>query len=703
MSTSSNTSSVIPVFNGEHYHIWAVKMRFYLRSQGLWNVVMSEAGPPLLRANPTVAQMKAYEEKKLKKDKAITCLHSGLADHIFTKIMDLETPKQVWDKLQGEFEGSNRVKTVKLLTLKREFELMKMKDNEFVKDYSSRLMDVVNQMRLLELTSKLHVKEQRVLMRGDEATEGAFQANHKGKSSENLQGKKFFKNNKGKAKGSLRKENFLPCSHCNRTNHVEKDCCGCTNHMTKHLSIFTSIDRSVQPKVKLGNGEVVQAKRKRTIAINTKRVEGHIFYAKIDESVVWHTRYGHFNLKSLKFMKNAGIVKDMPEITVNAQTCESCELRKQHRKSFPQNMSKRATHKLELVHSDICEPMSTASLSNNVYFALFIDDLSRMTWVYFLKTKSQVLSVFKSFKKMVETQSGQKVKVLRTDNGGEYTSKEFNVFCQEAIIVHQLTAPYSPQQNGVSERKNRTRGKLDERAKKGVFVGYATESRGYRIYSLSRMKIVISRDVHFDENSYWNWDLKKVHKCDQTTPSILELALESTSLEDPLDVEATSDTPMLKVRPLSDVYERCNLVHAEPTCYTEAARFPEWIEAMKPEIDVIERNGTWKLTELPKTKKAIGVKWVFRTKFNSDGSTFKHKARLVVKGFAQVVGMDYGDAFAPVARHDTIRLLLALAGQMGWKVYHLDVKSAFLNGILLEDIYVQQPEGFEVTRHEHKV
>ena len=149
MSTSSNTFSVILVFNGEHYHIWAVKMRFYLRSQGLWNVVMSEVDPLPLGANPTVAQMKVHEEEKLKKDKVITCLHSGLADHLFTKIMDLETPKQVWDKLQGEFEGSDKVKTVRLLILKREFELMKMKDNESVKDYSSRLMDVVNQMRLL--------------------------------------------------------------------------------------------------------------------------------------------------------------------------------------------------------------------------------------------------------------------------------------------------------------------------------------------------------------------------------------------------------------------------------------------------------------------------------------------------------------------------------------------------------------------------
>ena len=79
------------------------------------------------------------------------------------------------------------------------------------------------------------------------------------------------------------------------------------------------------------------------------------------------------------------------------------------------------------------------------------------------------------------------------------------------------------------------------------------------------MKIVISKDMHFDENSYWNWDLKKIHKCDQTTPSILEPTVESTCIEDPLDVEATLDTLVLKVRPLSDVYERCNLVHVEPT------------------------------------------------------------------------------------------------------------------------------------------
>ena len=88
--------------------------------------------------------------------------------------------------------------------------------------------------------------------------------------------------------------------------------------------------------------------------------------------------------------------------------------------------------------------MKIASLSNTLYFLLFIDDFSRMAWVYFLKAKSQALSVFKEFKSLVETQSGFKVKVLRTDNSGEYNSTEFRTFCVEYRIMHYVTAPYSP-------------------------------------------------------------------------------------------------------------------------------------------------------------------------------------------------------------------------------------------------------------------
>ncbi|KAF2303818.1 hypothetical protein GH714_023602 [Hevea brasiliensis] len=102
-----------------------------------------------LGANPTLAQMKKHEEDVTKKPKALTCLHLALSDVIFTRIMACETPKEAWDKLKAEFEGSERVKTVKLLTLKREFEMLRMKDGETVKEYSFKLLDTVNKIRLL--------------------------------------------------------------------------------------------------------------------------------------------------------------------------------------------------------------------------------------------------------------------------------------------------------------------------------------------------------------------------------------------------------------------------------------------------------------------------------------------------------------------------------------------------------------------------
>lgn len=109
---------------------------------------------------------------------------------------------------------------------------------------------------------------------------------------------------------------------------------------------------------------------------------------------------------------------------------------------------------------------------------------------------------------------------------------------------------------------------------------------------------------------------------------------------------------------------------------------------MENEMQAIEKNGTWELTDLPEGARTIGVKWIFKTKLNERGEVDKYKARLVAKGYAQKHGIDYMEVFAPVARWDTIRMILALAAQRKWCVYQLDVKSAFLHGELEEDVYV---------------
>ncbi|KAI5328018.1 hypothetical protein L3X38_027414 [Prunus dulcis] len=124
---------------------------------------------------------------------------------------------------------------------------------------------------------------------------------------------------------------------------------------------------------------------------------------------------------------------------------------------------------------------------------------------------------------------------------------------------------------------------------------------------------------------------------------------------------------------------------------------------MENEINMIEKNQMWELVNRPFNKPIIRVKWVYKTKLNLDGSVQKHKARLVAKGYAQKPGIDYKETFAPVARLDTIRTLIALAAKNSLKMYQLDVKSSFLNGVLQEEVYVEQPDGFIVQGEEDKV
>lgn len=141
----------------------------------------------------------------------------------------------------------------------------------------------------------------------------------------------------------------------------------------------------------------------------------------------------------------------------------------------------------------------------------------------------------------------------------------------------------------------------------------------------------------------------------------------------------------------------------EPVNYKCAAKDENWREAMRKEIEAVEKNKTWKLTELPPGHKPIGLKWIYKIKRDTDGKIIKHKARIVAKGYVQKKGVDFEEIFALVTRLETVRLLLALAAKNNWEVHHLDVKTAFLNGEIQEEVYVIQPEGFVKKGKENMV
>lgn len=149
---------------------------------------------------------------------------------------------------------------------------------------------------------------------------------------------------------------------------------------------------------------------------------------------------------------------------------------------------------------------------------------------------------------------------------------------------------------------------------------------------------------------------------------------------------------------------RCFFFFAsDPTTFEEAIKNEEWNKAMKEEMMEIEKNGTWELRDLLEGKSAIGLKWIFKTKFHADGSIQKYKAQLVANGYSKLEGIDFTETFSSVVRFETVRITLALAAHFKWNVYQFDVKSAFLNGDLKEEVYVTQPEGFIVNGKEEKV
>jgi hypothetical protein len=141
----------------------------------------------------------------------------------------------------------------------------------------------------------------------------------------------------------------------------------------------------------------------------------------------------------------------------------------------------------------------------------------------------------------------------------------------------------------------------------------------------------------------------------------------------------------------------------EPRSFAEAEKDAAWHATMKAEMDAVEKNRTWELADLPRGHHAITLKWVLKLKRDEVNAIIKYKARLVARGFLQQEGIDFDDAFAPVARMVSVRLLLALAAHEGWRVHHMDVKSALLNSDLKEKVYMHQPPRFTIPDKEGKV
>jgi hypothetical protein len=276
------------------------------------------------------------------------------------------------------------------------------------------------------------------------------------------------------------------------------------------------------------------------------------------------------------------------------------------------------------------------------------------------------------------------------------------------------------------------------------FLGYGSGVKGYKLWNPKTKKSMLSRSVVFNEsemyytnhavNAHDNVQQKvnvQVENFDEGSHVIDDdVGTQDTQVLD-IDSPAIMNSPILQPtqpmivdrhvrvrKPVRRLIEECNIsfalscvevvdCSAEPSTYTEAIVFDDrekWIVAMQEEMQSLEKNSTWDIVRLPAGKKAVRCKWIFKRKEGSAPSeATRFKARLVVKGFSQIPGIDYNDVFSPVVKHSSIRALLGIVVMHDLELEQLDVKTAFLHGDLEEEIYMDQPEGFIVPGKENFV
>ncbi|KAG8497017.1 hypothetical protein CXB51_008247 [Gossypium anomalum] len=501
--------------------------------------------------------------------------------------------------------------------------------------------------------------------------------------------------------------------------------------------------------------------------------------------------------------------------------------------------------------SDLWGASRVKNITGARWFITFIDDHTRVCWVYLLKEKSETPKVFQHFHSMVRTQFNSTIHTLHTDNGREYFNSVLSPYLSDQSIIHQSSCPDTPQQNGISERKNRhllavaraimftmnvpkylwgeavltachlinrmpskvlnfqtplntllksfplfrvpnlpakifgckvfvhnhqpNQSKLDPRAHTCIFIGYSPTQKGYKCYSPTLRRMFVSRDVTFFEHKPYfaaSHLQGEIFKEDETLNTLLIIPHDPTTtitnkpnnqgavvIPDLETVSLCSSKKLARsfqiiIPPpkysslikensknrfpkyrftldgivLLKLIQQCQL-HPQPRTVLEqkshlrhhlsifqlqferaqgvalntlfleeALESAEWRQAVMEEMKALKNNETWEVSDLPKGKKPVGCKWIFTTKFKPDGCIDRYKARLVAKGFTQNYGLDYDETFAPVAKLNTIRVLLSLAANLDWHLTQLDVKNAFLNGELSEEVYMDFPPGFEESK-----
>ncbi|XP_073304111.1 uncharacterized protein [Primulina huaijiensis] len=329
------------------------------------------------------------------------------------------------------------------------------------------------------------------------------------------------------------------------------------------------------------------------------------------------------------------------------------------------------------------------------YTLVVVDDFSRFTWVIFLTEKDQTKSLLIKVMKKIQNEKSISIIKIRNDRdaglflGYSVVSKAFRIFNNRTLNVEESVHVIFDEDSSAPEISN--------------------------VSNLSNRLDMIHLELDSEDDAEPN--IKEFQNPEPNIPIVepevqtSDILVPAADIPEPATGSAKLNpnmsnqeknpcksfylekisSPILGYWKFSSSFENQKI---EPKNIKEALLDPSWIETMQEELNQFKRNEEWFLVPIPTHQAVIGTRWVFRNKLNEEGTVIRNKARLVAQGFRQEERIDYDETFAPIARLEAIRIFLAFTAFKNFKVYQMDVKSAFLNGLLQEKVYVEQPPSF---------
>ncbi|KAH9677218.1 retrovirus-related pol polyprotein from transposon RE2 [Citrus sinensis] len=498
--------------------------------------------------------------------------------------------------------------------------------------------------------------------------------------------------------------------------HVQSDV------STQPISMFSVVDSKCQNKIASQLQTEAQCSQNSDCMLST---------------MVLHQRLGHPNARVLNHVINSCPSFKTIDGNKGFDSCDACKLGKMHKLHFPVTETK-TKNALEILHTDLWGPAPTLSIQGYKYYISFVDDYTRFTWIFPLKTKAEAFPVFKVFKAQVEKQLDKPIKCLQSDWGGysplhkgyKCLHPSGRIYIASHVFFYETSFPYSTDSTFLQSMPYKSSDFLynslqvyhisvpnsnqNPLATAPADTDSHASSSTHNIISLPIPTSQVNSTSLISPNNTISSPI--VHTTSPaatintipnttTSPAILQNS-PSRSLPSATTINTHSMITRAKAgifKPKAFLTDHNSL---EPSNAGEVLSDTKWKAAMQDEYNALIRNKTWSLVPMNPEYKLVGCKWVFRTKYNTDGSVSKYKARLVAKGFHQTAGIDYSETFSPVVKSSTVRpegfvleggyickLNQAIYGlKQAPRAWH-DVKGIILVLIYVDDILITGPDS----------